>query len=72
MTKDSIKLSEIVSMWGTNDERIGVELEGGWYVSSDNGYTNSNIVEESQFSEWTELFNKLSVQERENILKEKL
>lgn len=29
MNKDSIELSEIVSMWGTNDERIGVELENG-------------------------------------------
>lgn len=29
MKKDSIKLSEIIRMWGTNDERIGIELEEG-------------------------------------------
>lgn len=32
MNRDSInaiKLSEIVSMWGTNDERIGIELKNG-------------------------------------------
>lgn len=27
--KTEIKLSEIVTMWGTNDERIGIELEDG-------------------------------------------
>jgi hypothetical protein len=27
--KTEIKLSEIVKMWGTNDERIGIELENG-------------------------------------------
>lgn len=53
----------------TDTEMIEALEEDGWYVSLDNGYTNSNIVEESQFSEWTELFNKLSVQERDDILK---
>lgn len=56
----------------TDTEMIEALEEDGWYVSLDNGYTNSNIVEESQFSEWTELFTKLSVQERDSILKEKL
>lgn len=26
---DNIKLSEIVKMWGTNNERIGIQLENG-------------------------------------------
>ena len=56
----------------TDTEMIEALEEDGWYISLDNGYTNNNIVEEGQFEEWTELFIKLSVQERENILKEKL
>lgn len=56
----------------TDTEMIEALEEDGWYVSLDNGYTNSNIVEEIQFSEWTELFNQLTIQQRENILKEKL
>lgn len=40
MKKDNIKLSEIVKMWGTNDERIGVELENGdiYFVSEVKAY----------------------------------
>lgn len=53
----------------TDTEMIEALEEDGWYVSLDNGYTNSNIVEEGQFEEWTELFSKLSVQERDDILK---
>jgi hypothetical protein len=53
----------------TDTEMIEALEEDGWHVSLDNGYTNSNIVEESQFEEWKELFSNLSVQERENILK---
>lgn len=49
----------------TDTEMIEALEEDGWYVSLDNGYTNSNIVEESQFSEWTELFNQLTIQQRE-------
>ena len=56
----------------TDTEMIEALEEDGWYVSLDNVYTNNNIVEEGQFEEWTELFSKLSVQERNNILKEKL
>ena len=56
----------------TDTEMIEALEEDGWHVSLDNGYTNNNIVEESQFEEWTELFSKLSVQERESILKGKL
>lgn len=53
------------------DEMINYLEENGYAIDIDN-YLPQNIVEESQFSEWTGLFNKLSVQERENILKEKL
>ncbi len=47
-------------------------LEDHGYTVGENGFTPENIVEESQFEEWKELFSKLSVQERDNILKEKL
>lgn len=56
----------------TDTEMIEALEEDGWYISLDNGYTNNNIVEEGQFEEWAELFTKLSVQERDSILKEKL
>lgn len=52
----------------TDTEMIEALEEDGWYVSLDNSYTNNNnnnIVEESQFNEWTELFNQLTIQQRE-------
>ena len=50
------------------EEMISALEDCGYTIDSDN-YIPQNIVEESQFSEWTELFNSLSVQEIENILK---
>lgn len=47
-------------------------LEDHGYTVEEDGFEVYNIVEESQFEEWRELFVKLSVQERDNILKEKL
>lgn len=53
------------------DEMINYLEENG-YAINDDSYIPQNIMEESQFSDWTELFNRLSVQERDNILKGKL
>jgi hypothetical protein len=53
------------------DEMISALEDSGYTVDSNN-YIAENIVEESQFEEWTQLFIKLSVQERENILKDRL
>lgn len=53
------------------DEMINYLEESG-YIVNDDSCIPQNIVEESQFSEWTELFNTLSVQERDDILKRKL
>jgi len=47
-------------------------LEDHGYTVEENGFETNNVVDELQFEEWKELFIKLSVQERENILKGKL
>lgn len=46
------------------EEMISALEDCGYTIDSDN-YLPQNIVEESQFSDWTELFNQLTIQQRE-------
>ena len=46
------------------EEMISALEDCGYTIDSDN-YLPQNIVEESQFEEWAELFNQLTIQQRE-------